>query len=95
MEVGLAAWFLLCAIIAAFLARKRKVTVIRVPYQRGDLGGPLFVVKKKSRSHMILGRYGDHVDVIDAKIIDGQLQVECDDDKLNDVTNKTKGRLWK
>ena len=99
-ETGLAIaiWLGLCSIIAAFVARKRKVTVIRVPlppYQDNDFGGHLFVVKKKRSAHMVLGRYGDHADVIEARIIDGKLQVKCDDDKLNDITSKTEGKLWK
>jgi len=73
------------------------VTAIRVPlppYQDNDFGGQLFVVKKKRRSHMVLGRYDNRADVIEARIIDGKLQVKCDDDKLCDITNKTEGKLW-
>ena len=94
MEIGLTVWVFLCVIVAAFVARRRKVTVIRVPYHDSQFGGSLFVVKKNSPSHMVLGRYGDHVDVIEARIVDGRLEVKCDDDRLADIASKTEDKLW-
>lgn len=92
--VVLAIWTILCTVGAAFIALKPLTTEIRVALRGEELAGYRFIIKECRNDYIILAR-PDGSDAIQMKLTDQGVEIDRDDSKMTDITERTKGRYWR
>jgi len=99
-QILLAGWIAVGTVVGALVRRGPLVKMIRVQghssgSQRDkEIGGYVFTIRKCTPSSMVLGRHGNHIDAINAEIVDGTVIVRWDESNLTDVTHATEDRYW-
>ena len=91
--VILTTWAILCTVVAAFIALKPLTTVVRVSLRGEDFASNDFVIRECRDDYILLARL-DGSDAIRMTLTDEGVEVDRDDSKMTDITERTRDQNW-